>query len=187
VTVGAWAAARVLGVALLALALPGAVLFGGGTLLVARTSGPFRPPGVTPLAQRWRGYTEQDAASYWRGFEPDGALEAEQRFLEADLVFPFFYGAALLASLLRLRAATGGPLSPVLFVGLVGATVLADWTENLVQLREIAPFLTSPSAEANAHWIAVSSAATRVKLAGCAVSFFVVAGMAAAWAGRRVR
>ena len=117
--------------------------------------------------------------------EEERALNSKQGFQHFGFVVEDI--PALLASLLWLRAAMGGPFSPVLFVGLVGATVLADWTENLVQLREIAPLLTNPSAEPNARWIAVSSAATRVKLAGSAASWVVVVAMAVGWAGRRVR
>lgn len=169
--------ARVL-VAVLALALAWGVTLGGGSVLVERTSGGYRPKAVKPPMQRW-GYTADDVASYWRGFR-DAGIDAERRFLEADLVFPLIYGAALLASMLWLRAALGSSFSPALCVMLVGVTVLADWAENLVHLREIAPFLTDPEYTPDAGWIAFSSAATMAKLASVGASLLLVSALALA-------
>jgi hypothetical protein len=155
-----------LGKLALLIALP-LVVFVGGAWIMSQMTGRERvtqqllqaaePADRTPLNKRWMGYDAAAAARYWQAL--GNVLPAETRFLELDLVFPLLYGAAFATSLLLAWAMLGRPFNPAWLIGVVGVTVIADWTENLVQLAQIrrAPAL-------QAGWIAVASAATVVKL-----------------------
>jgi hypothetical protein len=166
--------AKPVATSILALAIPLVAYFGGGLLTtkIARREPP--PTSQRPLMMRW-GYSASDVGSYWGKFP---SLAGEQRFLEADLVFPFVYGGALVAGMLLLWGALGRPFSPALLLGVVGVTLLADWTENLVQLRQLSRFMEHGCAELQANWIHVASAATMVKLAGSVASVVVLLGLA---------
>jgi hypothetical protein len=155
--------------ATLALALPLAAFLGGGLLLAELSQRQEPPKAQKPLMQRWKGYTAPEVAQYWKGFDEAG-LRAEKRFIELDLVFPIAYGGALLVGLLLTWAALGRPFSPAALVGAVGWTVAADWTENLMQFRQISRYLSAGPAGLEAPWISVASAATMAKLLGLGVS-----------------
>jgi len=163
---------------LLALALPLAAYLGGG-LLTTELAAREEPAGAQkPLNLRF-GYSAADLTSYWQAFKPSG-LEGERRFLEADLIFPFLYGGALATGMLLLWAALGRPFNPAPLFAVVAITLLADWTENLVQLRQICRFIRQGSSELEAHWINVASAATMVKLAGSLASIVVLLSLVVA-------
>lgn len=158
--------------AIVAVALP-AVVFLGGARRMGRLSGPeragrYREAGETPLNMRWRGYDADDAARVWRLLDapaPGGAdryLDMERRFLRLDLAFPLVYGAALLAGLwLAWRAAVPGPVPAWLALPVV-VNVVADWTENSLQLQQLARY--DAGAPLSAGAVRVASAATVVKL-----------------------
>jgi hypothetical protein len=157
--------------ALVAVALP-AVVFLGGARLMGRLSGAermarYREVGEAPLNVRWRGYDAEDAARVWRLLDapaPAGGryLDMERRFLRLDLAFPLCYGAALLAGMwLAWRADGRGPMLPWLALPVV-VNVLADWTENSLQLQQLARFEAGRLLDPGA--VRVASAATIVKL-----------------------
>ena len=166
----------------LAVALPAAVFFGGSRLL-GRLAGAgrmarYRSGGERPLNVRLRGYDADDVARVWRLLDapaPGGTgryLDMERRFLQFDLLFPVFYGAAMLAGLwLAWHGRPRGdlPAWPALLVAL---DVAADWTENTLQLRELARFdAGQPLARGT---IAVASLATQVKLVAFTTVFLVI-------------
>jgi hypothetical protein len=101
---------------------------------------------------------------HWAVLKETALLRAEQRFLELDLIFPFFYGAALATSLLIAWAALDRPFSPARLIAPVAITVLADWTENLVQLRQLSRYIDGGEAALQSGWIQLASVATVIKL-----------------------
>jgi hypothetical protein len=120
----------------------------------------------TPLNQRL-GYDVKAVDHHWGALD-DTARGAEERFLELDLVFPFLYGAALAASLLMAWTTLSKPFSPVWLITPVAITLLADWTENLVQLGQLRRYADGGKAALQASWIQIASIATVLKL-----SFFI--------------
>ena len=162
--------------AIFMVALPTAVFFGGVAIMKKVThhqeaekracSAP-NPSDRKPLDQRL-GYDAGAVDRYWGAI--DGALPAEQHFLEVDLVFPFLYGGALAASLLLAWSTLGRPFSPAWIMAPVALTVLADWTENLVQLAQLRRYCSAQPLQAG--WIRVASAATSLKL-----SFFTASSL----------
>ena len=145
-----------------AIALPVAAMIGGGSLM-ARVA-PREVPAEKRLLSRWQGYSVEEARAYWSAFQRPG-LEAERRFLEVDLIFPFLYGGAFLGSLLLLWSALGRPFPPAIPVATVAAMMVADWTENLVHLALISRLLGPDSSFGTLRqsWIALASTATSVK------------------------
>src|SRR5688572_25243754 len=108
---------RIIAISLFALALPFVAVVGGGELMTVITQRQI--PEKPPLMGRWRGYTKEEVASYWTKLREAGGLNAETRFLEVDLIFPFVYGGALLTSMLLTWASLGLRFSPAILVGLV--------------------------------------------------------------------
>ena len=163
----------------IAVALPAAALIGGGSLMAHVA--PREAPAEQRLLSRWRGYSFDEVRAYWSAFQRPG-LEAERRFLEVDLVFPFIYGGAFLSSMLLLRVALGRPFSPAIPVATVATMMAADWTENLVHLAQISRIL-DPEAGSDTFrqsWIALASTATSIKwvligASGIAIVLLVVA------------
>jgi hypothetical protein len=124
-----------------------------------------------PLNFRLNGYDSTAASAYWEWLGSDGRL-AERRFLEADLVFPFLYGGAMLASLLLAWTALGRAFDPTWLVIPVAITVLSDWIENLLHWRQLKHFLQSEPLQA--QWIEIASIATSVKLVFFSISMLLI-------------
>lgn len=162
---------------LLVIALPIAV-FLGGTFVMSRLTGRGRvverlermagPADRPPLGQRLH-YDAGAAHRHWGALD-DVTRAAEERFLELDLVFPFFYGGALVVSLLIAWATLGRPFHPAWLVGPVAGAVGSDWVENLVQLAQLRRYARGGAHALQDGWMAVASAATLVKLAGVALA-----------------
>lgn len=120
-----------------------------------------------PLNQRFAGYDVDAVSRYWAAFD-ETAFRSEQCFLKLDLGFPFLYGGALLISLLMAWTMLGKPFHPAWLMAPVVITILADWTENLVQLVQLRAYLESGAAGLHVFWIQIASMATVLKL-----TFFV--------------
>jgi hypothetical protein len=151
--------------AIVLLAIPTVAFFGGAWVMNA-LSGRSEVP-KPPLYMRVH-YDKEDAAKYWHGFKD---IRTEERFLEMDLVFPFLYGGALAASLLTAWAALGRPYNPVWILAPLFIALLADWTENFVQIGQLQRHLAGIGLQDG--WIQVASTATALKL-----SFFGASWMA---------
>ncbi len=171
-----------------ALVLPIVVFFGGVwimSVLTGRQSVQRRLAGVAdadrkPLNERF-GYGLNDVDRHWDALANDPrARSSEQRFLEMDLLFPFFYGAALAASLLMLWALLGRPFNPALLLAPVVITLLADWTENLIQIHQFGRYVDAGKQGLSEGWIRVASVATILKLGFFAVSSLLVGAIAIA-------
>ena len=153
------------------------ILLGGGTLLqrISARSGEvpaLRAAAGQPLYRRLR-YCPASVDAYWKALQPAGRV-AERRFLELDLLFPFFYGAGFTAGLLYLWASLGRSFPPAWLVGLVALAMLADWTENLVQLQQLARYERLASSGLQSSSIALASAATLLKLVCCTASLLLL-------------
>jgi len=162
--------------ALAVLAVPVVVLRGGGWIL-GRWSGreSVAPAGETPLYMRLH-YDRPAVEKYWVAFGKN--LGAERLFLELDLVFPFLYGGALAASFLIARAAMGWTFHPASLLAPVILGVVADWTENLVQLGQLRRYCEGQALQEG--WIRAASTATAAKLlflGGSYLLLVVVAGI----------
>jgi hypothetical protein len=158
--------------AILLLMLP-TIVFIGGVYIMSKLSGrasvtyPLQdkaePRDEKPLNQRVTGYDIEGVSRYWGALDAN-ARTIEQRFLEMDLVFPFFYGAALAGALLFAWAALGRPFHPVWLLSPIVITVVADWIENLVQIGELKLYAEHGKAGLQSGWILIASTATVIKL-----------------------
>jgi hypothetical protein len=169
--------ARTILLALVMLGVPAATFMAGG-LIMERWSrrAEVAPPGQAPLYQRFR-YNAEDVRTYWKAF--GGKLSRERLFLELDLVFPFLYGGGLAAGLLLAWASLGRPFHPAWVLAPVLVGVLADWTENLIQLGQMRIYVNNGPQALQDGWIRVASVATAVKLAslgGALVVLFFLVG-----------
>jgi hypothetical protein len=132
-----------------------------------------------PLNQRLCGYDAAAVGCHWGALD-ETALRNERRFLRLDLVFPFLYGAALVACLWMAWAALGRPSPPAWLLAPVAVTVLADWTENLVQLAQLRRYVESGTAGLQPGWIQVASTATVLKLLFFVGTVLFLVGLVAA-------
>jgi hypothetical protein len=165
---------------LIALAVPVVVFVVAGLAMMRMTERDQFPqrrdPVTVPLNFRLAGYDVEGARAYWTWLGPQGR-EAERRFLEADLVFPFFYGGALLFSLLYLWAGLGRPFDATWLVAPVAITVIADWIENLVHLRQLGHFVRNEVVQPGAMQLATLATSTKL------VMFWVATGLVVALCG----
>lgn len=158
-------------IALLALGFPMAVLLCGDILLpgasgraaaISQLTG-GKADGLKPLNQRWFGYGTDAVKAYWHWLKPAGR-EAEKTFLALDLLFPFFYGGALAASLGWVWMALERPFHPIWIIAPLVIIMLADWLENLIQLAQLRHYVSSNEQYVQGLWIQLSSYATLIKL-----------------------
>jgi hypothetical protein len=176
-----------------AILLSAGALFGGGWALTALSGhaavseavrqavgrGEIDEKDARFLNVRFQGYGVEAVAKHWQVLRGNrSAAEAEARFLKLDLAFPFLYGAAFLASLWLLWHALGRPVAAAWLLAPVAAGVLADWIENLAQLRQLARFLRGEALQPG--WIAVANAATVSKLVTLSAAGLLILGLAAA-------
>lgn len=157
---------------LLAVWLPVVVLFGGAGIMSMLSGHNYVTKQLRAnaaskdrkgLNERLLGYDTDAVARHW-GVLDERALHSERRFLQLDLVFPFFYGAALAFALWQAWTAVGKTFSSVWLVVLVAITMIADWTENLIQLSQLRLYMENGKDGLQPGWIQIASAATTVKL-----------------------
>jgi hypothetical protein len=165
------------------LSLPLVVFVLGGELML-RLSDPGRlrdkvqkEKNLDGLGLRLQGYNLEAIKEYWGALKREpGALDAERRMLEIDLVFPFVYGAGFAVSLLLAWAALGRPFHPVWILAPLFIEVVADWIENLIQLGQVRLFAGSEGV-LQPGWVQIASVATSVKVALFCVSYLLVVGL----------
>ena len=167
--------------ALCMLVLPVALFLAGGVFMMratgrARFRQRRREPASTPLNFRLRGYDAPAAVAYWHWLGADGRA-AELRFLKADMIFPLWYGGIMLGSLHLGWSALGNP-SPFGIPALpVAITVVADWIENTVHIRQIGRFDQGQPLQ-DRH-LRIASLATTTKLLFFWLSTLLIVGLAA--------
>lgn len=118
-----------------------------------------------PLNQRTWGYDPEVVKRLWGALarDPD-LLSHEERSLRLDLVSPLLYGSAFAISLLlawgyRDRSfVSGWLLLPVVIL------ILADWTENLAQFKQLRLYRQGGSEALQSGGIQLASRATTVKI-----------------------
>ena len=158
--------------AIMLLTLP-TLVFYGGVQIMSKLSGradvtkqlreKLNASDAKPLNQRVTGYDLEAVRRHWTVLDQT-ARTSEERFLEMDLVFPFFYGGALAGALLMAWAMLGRPFHPGWLLAPIAITVAADWIENLVQIRQLRRYAESGTAGLQSGWIQIASAATMIKL-----------------------
>lgn len=159
--------------AITALGLPVAVLLSGGWIL-SRVSGlgsvvnQLTQAGhtvPTALNRRWFGYGTREVQVYWHALQESGR-RAEKTSLQLDLAFPFLYGGTLAASLLWAQATVNESFQPMWMVAAIAIVMIADWTENLIQLGQLAHYQDASlgGSRLQSAWIRVASCATVIKL-----------------------
>ena len=121
-------------------------------------------PDRIPLNQRFGGYNASSVKRYWAALD-EAAYRAERCSLKLDLLFPILYGAALLSSLLMAWTTLGKPFYRAWLMAPLAVTILADWTENLVQLGQLGLHIEGGEVGLQLGWIQVASTATVLKLA----------------------
>jgi hypothetical protein len=122
-----------------------------------------RASETKPLNMRW-GYDVDAVRKVWGDPGNKPALDVQRRLLEFDLFFPFVYGFALALGLWIAWPMLGRPFWPGWLVVPVAMAMLADWTENLVQLRQLARYSGVPARALQDGWIQAASIATITKL-----------------------
>ena len=93
---------------------------------------------------------------------------------------PFLYGGVFAAALLAAWIQLGRPCDPVWVVLPVIVTVVADWTENLVQLGQLGRYQPD-AATLDPGWIQAASIATMLKLVFGAVSGLLLVALVVGW------
>ncbi len=157
--------------AIVILTLP-TTAFLGGAWLMFEISGRERvtqslvdkaePADRKPLYRRLT-YDVDAVKRHWGALDGE-ALRAERRFLQLDLLFPLLYGAALAFCLVMAWEALGRRFNPAYVLAPVLITVLADWAENLLQIRQLNNYVAGGGTMLQAGWICVASIATLLKL-----------------------
>lgn len=159
--------------AIIAFGFPVAVLLGGGWVL-DRLSGrasvikQLTSAGRTipqPLNMQWLGYGLESAWGYWFALQDEGR-RAERKFLRLDLLFPFFYGGSLAASLWWVWLTLKKPFPLTWIVAPLAIALIADCAENLIQLNQLTRYRDVPRGNGNLQrpWIRAASCATVIKL-----------------------
>jgi hypothetical protein len=115
-----------------------------------------------PLNQRLLGYDLAAVRRLWGALDA-GLLEREQTALRLDRISPLLYGAALAASLLLAWRFRGQPFAGWLLLP-PAIYALADWTENLVQLRQLRLYRQAGPDALESDWVRVAGRATTIKL-----------------------
>jgi hypothetical protein len=168
--------------AIVLLTLP-LVVFVGGGYLMQRLSDPSKvrekineKNDYTGLGLRCTGYNLGEVKTYWEALSDNPeALAADRRMLEIDLLFPFFYGAAFAVTLLFAWAELVRPFHPVWILAPLFIEVVADWIENLIQLKQLKLFTSNQALQAG--WIQIASLATIVKYWLFIGSYILVIGL----------
>jgi len=107
------------------------------------------------------GYGTDEVSRYWAPIVADDvALEAERRFLHLDLIFPLVYGIGLVTALLMAWRLLGRPFSRVWLIAPMVIILLADWTENLVQLAQLRRYVDIGAGGLQDGWIRLASGAS---------------------------
>ncbi len=171
---------------LVALGLPLAVFLAGGSWMMKVTGRGNFPetaaPESVPLHFRFGGYDAGEVQVYWDWLGADGRL-AELRFLELDLLFPLFYGGAILLSLFLVWNALGRPFSRRWLMAPVFVTLIADWTENLTLRHQLRRFLGNEPIEEG--WLRLAGQATTVKILCFTLACLVLLGLTIRWIRQR--
>ncbi len=164
------------------LAMPIIIFMGGGWIMSRLTDRQYvadrlslnaAPDDRKPLNIRKSGYDLSAVNRHW-GTLDDTARRYELHFLYADLVFPVVYGAALAASLLMAWEKLGRSFHPGWIIMPVVLGMVADWTENFIQIGQLRRYKEKDESKLDADLIQIASAATRLKLLSLASSYVLL-------------
>ena len=124
----------------------------------------LHPKDAKPLQERLAGYDLEDVSRLWGALD-DNAYAIEQLYLKIDLVFPFFYGAALTSALLIAWSALGRPFHVFWLLSPIAISVAADWAENLIHSHQLDLYIQGGYDGLQSTWIRIASFATTMKFA----------------------
>ena len=176
--------------ALLAFVLPVLVLF-AGFALQKKVKGPSgltlagleeKLRGVTDggdhfkahmLHKRIWGYNLKEVDAFMQKMEGDGR-ELYIKLLWWDLLFPLFYGLALIWGLYQGRELMDQPFH-VIWCWLPLISMIADWTENGLLLHQFLHYEEGQIQSLNAISIGVAGLATMLKMISIVVFFIFLA------------
>ena len=143
-------------------------------------------PGKPPLNSRYLGYGADEVDALWRALDERDGLRNEKTFLQLDLAFPLLYCGALALSLAIAWHGLGRPFSVAWIAAPVVLLMLADWTENAVQLSMIGAYIDHTVQQVQPWLARVSSAATIAKLwlVSALFCFLLILAARLSWTGR---
>lgn len=155
--------------------IPLILTLGYARLLLKHT---IRKQSPLSLDKRRWGYSLSDVRAYWKSLGREGRT-AEEQFLKRDLTYPFVYGGAIGAGTLVAgsRLDLSVPLTAALVAPIAVASI-ADWVEDLTQLRQLRRYMSSGEEAVEAGPIRLASAATRLKLAFLTLSILILLALA---------
>jgi len=167
-------ASELFGLPMLVLILGGIALhtLSGRQLVVAQLAKLESPKDRRGLGLRLKGYDLAAVKTHWGILGADERV-IEQRYLWMDLLFPLAYGGAFGWALLQASDYLSDPVPTVWLRGLIGLTVLADWTENEIQLLQLRRWDAGKPLQARR--IALASVATQIKLLSAATLTCILA------------
>ena len=131
-------------------------------------------PASKPLNMRFGGYSVNAATDYWTWLQGKGGIDAEKRFLELDLFYPFVYCGALLVGLRLVWNRLNQPFDQRLLFIPVTLTAIGDWTENLIHLRQLGHLVMHEPLNPGSIQVASIATITKWAFLGISFSFFLI-------------
>ena len=116
-----------------------------------------------PLNHRLQGYDVPAVKHVW-GVLDSRLLDREHAALRVDLFFPLLYGSAFAVSLLLAWKLWGHSFNRGWLFLPLAICLLADWTENLMQLRQLRLYRQTGPEALEPTWVRAASWATTIKL-----------------------
>ena len=150
--------------------LPLILTWGYARVLLKHT---LRKQSPLSLDKRLWGYSLSEVRAYWEALGPAGRV-AEERFLKWDLSYPFVYGGAIGAGTLIAGSRLVLPVPLVALLTPIAVASIADWVEDLTQLRQLRRYRSDRGAAVEAGPVRLASAATRLKLAFLILSILIL-------------
>lgn len=127
---------------------------------------------ITPLYMRYQGYDKGEVVEFYDTLsnEDKNFLQYEKKYQTLDLIFPLVYGCTLIFCI-YMYASWLGRLNLLLWlISPVVITMLADWLENSMMLKQLHLYTKGNLSLMSEQAIAIASYATQVKIACLVVS-----------------
>ena len=123
-------------------------------------------------------YDLEAVAEHWSVLDNHTeAAKAETVFLKLDLFYPVCYCLAFSVSLVYSWIILNKAFNIEWLLIMVTVLLMSDWTENLIQLKQLNKYFQQDKSALDSFWISVASVATRLKLMLFASVFLGVAAL----------